>query len=67
MTKAKLRPEAVEAFAIRCALGNNGGQWATHYTKDQKTHWRRFVRDLADEVAGKAISEAMRYRDDNAC
>jgi hypothetical protein len=36
----------IEQFAIRVALGNNGGAWATHYTEDQKEHWRQFVRDL---------------------
>lgn len=42
----KLSPETLEAFAIRCALGNNGGTWAEHYTEAQKELWRRFVRDL---------------------
>jgi hypothetical protein len=42
---------AVEAFAIRAALGNNGGEWATHYTEEQKEHWRRFVLDIASEIA----------------
>jgi len=41
-----LSDETTEKFAIRCALGNNGGSWATHYTEDQKEHWRQFVRDL---------------------
>lgn len=36
----------VEKFAIRCALGNNGGEWATHYTEEQKEFWRSFVTDL---------------------
>ncbi len=43
----------IEAFAIRAALGNNGGEWATHYTEEQKEHWRRFVLDLASEIAKK--------------
>ena len=41
----------VEALAIRAALGNNGGEWATHYTEEQKEHWRNFVLDLASLVA----------------
>jgi hypothetical protein len=41
----------LEAFAIRAALGNNGGAWAEHYTEAQKEHWRAFVRDLAMKVA----------------
>lgn len=36
----------IESFAIRAALGNNGGTWAEHYTEEQKEHWRQFVRDL---------------------
>jgi hypothetical protein len=36
----------IESFAVRVALGNNGGEWATHYTEAQKEHWRQFVRDM---------------------
>lgn len=45
-----LPDEQVEQFAIICALGNNGGEWAEHYTEEQKEHWRKFVRDLAGQV-----------------
>ena len=38
--------EEIEKFAIRVALGNNGGQWSTHYNESQKEHWRKFIRDL---------------------
>lgn len=41
----------IETLAIRCALGNNGGEWATHYTDEQKEHWRSFARDLLDEAS----------------
>lgn len=40
----------IERFARRVALGNNGGEWATHYTEDQKEHWRQFVRDLIADL-----------------
>lgn len=40
----------LEHFAIRCAKGNNGGEWATHYTEDQKNFWRSFVRHLYSEI-----------------
>ena len=43
--------EVIERFAIRCAKGNNGGEWATHYTEDQKNFWRDFVRDLVADLA----------------
>ena len=42
--------DKIEEFAIRVALGNNGGKWATHYNEDQKEHWRQFVRDLIKEM-----------------
>ena len=42
--------DIVERFAIRAALGNNGGSWADHYTEGQKEHWRQFVRDLIREL-----------------
>ncbi len=51
-----LPEDVVEAFAIRIALGNNGGTWLKrpdgeeHYTPEQKEHWRKIVRDLAIEV-----------------
>ena len=48
--------ETIEKFAIRLALGNNGGKWATHYNEDQKEHWRQFVRDLIEEIGnGQAV------------
>lgn len=40
----------IEKFAMRVALGNNGGRWDTHYTEKQKEHWRKFVRDLVEAV-----------------
>lgn len=42
--------DLVEKFAIRTALGNNGGQWATHYTEEQKDHWRQLVLELARDL-----------------
>jgi hypothetical protein len=36
----------IEHFALRAALGNNGGNWADHYTEAQKEHWHQFVRDM---------------------
>ena len=47
-----IRKEDVEAFVIRAAKGNNGGEWATHYTEEQKEHWRKFVLDLASAIKG---------------
>ena len=40
----------IERIAIRCAKGNNGGEWATHYTEDQKKYWQQFAADLIAEV-----------------
>jgi hypothetical protein len=45
-----LSPEQLEAHAIRCAKGNNGGEWATHYTEEQKNYWRGFVRQIAADL-----------------
>lgn len=42
----KMPMTTVEQLAIRCARGNNGGEWATHYTEEQKEFWRAFVVDL---------------------
>lgn len=47
--------DLIEYFAIRAALGNNGGTWAEHYTEDQKEHWRQGVRDMA--AAMRAASD----------
>jgi hypothetical protein len=56
------RDQIVESLAIRAALGNNGGAWATHYDDIHKEHWRQFVRDLmreAEKIARvKALEEA---------
>lgn len=45
-----MTPDQIEFFAIRAALGNNGGTWAEHYTEKQKEHWRQFVRDLVSSA-----------------
>jgi hypothetical protein len=45
-----MNPEIIEQFAIRVALGNNGGAWSTHYTEPHKEHWRKFIKDLIDEI-----------------
>lgn len=50
---ATLTPDQIERYAIRCARGNNGGEWATHYNEDQRNFWRDFVTDLAVDLRGK--------------
>lgn len=52
-SKPILQEDQVESFAIKCALGNNGGEWASHYTSNQKMFWRQFIWDLANEVLKK--------------
>ncbi len=56
-----LSDEQIEAFAIRAALGNNGGEWATHYVEKHKEHWRQFVRDLIAAIVKQASEAAMLY------
>lgn len=46
-----MSPDKLEALAIKCALGNNGGVWAEHYTGDQKAFWRGFAQELVLEVS----------------
>ena len=41
----------VERFALRVALGSRRKEWPPHYPDDRKEYWRRFVRDLATELA----------------
>ena len=56
VVEVTLHNDTIERFAIRCALGNNGGEWVkrpdgeSHYTEQQKERWRQFVRELADEI-----------------
>jgi hypothetical protein len=45
-----LLPVQLENYAVRCAKGNNGGEWATHYTEEQKNYWRRFVAQIAADL-----------------
>lgn len=33
----------IERVAMRSAVANNGGEWATHFTEEQKEHWRKFA------------------------
>lgn len=43
--------DLVEKWAIKLALGNNGGTWAEHYNEDQKNHWRNLTREFMNEIA----------------
>lgn len=52
--------EMIERYAIRCARGNNGGEWAVHYTEEQKNFWRQFVRDLAADMLLESFSDFLR-------
>lgn len=45
-----MNDSTIEKYAIRVALGNNGGKWSEHYTEDQKNHWRKFIRDLIEDI-----------------
>ena len=56
----------IEQFAIRAAKGNNGGEWATHYTEEQKEFWRQFVRELfaAESERCAKLAEAYFKSDD---
>jgi hypothetical protein len=42
--------ELIEKYAIKMALGNNGGEWATHYTDKQKEVWRERARELLRDI-----------------
>jgi hypothetical protein len=48
----------IERYAIRCALGNNGGGWASHYDEGQKEFWRQFVRDLVRDIRAAGVDIA---------
>lgn len=46
-----MNDDVVERLAIKAAKGNNGGEWATHYTEQHKEYWRNFVREIASEIS----------------
>jgi len=62
----RLSPEQIEAYAIRCAKGNNGGEWLKtptgeqHYTEEQKQVWRDFVTELAADIWQDAYAAGRR-------
>lgn len=60
MKHSSLTTEQIEAFAIRCAQGNNGDAWAEHYTDAQKQHWRIFIRDLETAIEEQWIANAVK-------
>lgn len=47
--------ELIEKWAIKMALGNNGGGWATHYTEEQKNLWRQRSEELIEDVKKDVI------------
>lgn len=50
LRKETLTEKLTEKYAIKMALGNNGGEWSTHYTTEQKNVWRKLARELIEEV-----------------
>lgn len=40
----------IERYAIAMALGNNGGEWASHYTDEQKEVWRRRAKSMLEDI-----------------
>lgn len=42
--------DLIEKWAIKLALGNNGGEWATHYTEEQKNLWRKRAKELFKDL-----------------
>ena len=42
--------EQIDKFAMRIALGNNGGQWESHYKEEHKEFWRNIVREMIKEI-----------------
>ena len=39
-----------EQVAIMIAEGNNGGEWSTHYTEEQKNQWRYRADSIIDMI-----------------
>lgn len=42
--------ELIEKVALTMAVGNNGGGWATHYTKEQQDLWRERAKEVIEMV-----------------
>lgn len=57
--------DEIEALAIRAAKGNNGGEWATHYTEEQKAYWRQWVRDMAMKAYAKGFEKGFEAGSDH--
>ncbi len=52
--------EMIERWAIKLALGNHGGEWATHYTEDQKKVWRACALQFIGECMYELTPNSMR-------
>lgn len=51
----------LERWAIKLAVGNNGGTWATHYVEKQKEFWRVRARELIAEFRSELDAEAANF------
>lgn len=47
----------IEELAKQCAIANNGGDWKTHYTDEQKQFWRNFAQKLVNYVKENLIED----------
>ena len=42
--------EQIDKYAMRIALGNNGGGWESHYKEEHKIFWRNIVREIIADL-----------------
>ncbi len=52
--------EIADKFARKFAVANNGGEWATHYTEEQKNVWRHRARQWIGEVLYEFVPKGVR-------
>lgn len=41
--------DLIEKLAIKMTRLNNGGEWHTHYTEDQKNLWRAIAEEIVED------------------
>jgi hypothetical protein len=59
--------QLVERWAMKLAVGNNGGVWDSHYTEKHKALWRERAREFIEECRAELVPTSLQACNYGAC
>jgi hypothetical protein len=59
--------DLVERWAMKLAVGNNGGGWDSHYTEKHKALWRERAREFIQECQSELPRRSLQECNQGTC